>query len=31
VEQVRNHPGLKVTLKAQVVEKKYVRLKSRTM
>lgn len=31
VEQVRNNPNIKVTLKAQVVEKKYVRLKSRTM
>lgn len=31
VAQVRERPWLKITLKAQVVEKKYVRLRSRTM
>lgn len=31
VEQIRTKPNTKVTLKAQVISKKYVRLKSRTM
>lgn len=31
VAQVRERPWLKVTLKAQVIEKKYVRLRARTM